>query len=549
MAAVAEAASRAAADPARPAYHFLPPAQWMNDVHGAFHHRGWYHVFFQFLPWTDDITEAKAGGIGWGHARSRDLVRWQFLPPALLPRPEDNARSLASGSSWIRADGVPMLFYTHTPVGFPEQKREPRGALPVDEELLTWRTVDLGLQPGNSGVPADIPSIWADIYLFGHGDRVFATFKQSDGLVCEAQNEELTEWRAVGHLGGTASIAADEGGVAGECPNVFTLQGRYVLIRSTYPISYLLGDFDPGAATFTADGPPRILDYGYGGDVQPALHSRGLYGTTAFVDPAGRTVLAGWVSGFAKGRGWNGCMSLPRLLSIDGGRLMQTPLPELSRLRRRHLRVENLEVDGAAPTIPEVRGKALEIVAELAPRDAASCGLRVRCRDDGSGGLAIRYTRGTLDVAGTRVPLQLAAGDTLRLHLFLDHSVMELFIQDGSASVTRVNHPRETMSPQPCSLATAARPSSRSTPGRSPLPGSAATHPARMARTPSFCISRHEEPLSSFGLTSISVAELGAFIRVQFNYQVSALELLSSDPPSGSRLGGPRLIRGSTRTS
>ena len=45
---------------------------------------------------------------------------------------------------------------------------------------------------------------------------------------------------------------------------------------------------------------------------------------------------------------------------------------------------------------------------------------------------------GTLDVAGTRVPLQLAAGDTLRLHLFLDHSVMELFIQDGSASVTRV---------------------------------------------------------------------------------------------------------------
>ena len=205
MAAVAEAAPRAAADPARPAYHFLPPAQWMNDLHGAFHHRGWYHVFFQFLPWTDDITEAKAGGVGWGHARSRDLVRWQFLPPALLPRPEDNARSLASGSSWIRADGVPMLFYTHTPAGFPEQKREPRGALPVDEELLTWRTVDLGLTPGNSGVPADIPSIWADIYLFGHGDRVFATFKQSDGLVCEAQNEELTEWRSAGHLGGTAS--------------------------------------------------------------------------------------------------------------------------------------------------------------------------------------------------------------------------------------------------------------------------------------------------------------------------------------------------------
>ena len=458
MAAVAEAAPRAASDPARPVYHFLPPAQWMNDVHGAFFHRGWYHVFFQFLPWSDDITEVRARGIGWGHARSRDLVHWQFLPPALLPRPEDAARSLASGSSWVRADGVPMLFYTHTPVGFPERKREARGALPLDDDLLTWRTVDLGLAPGHSGVPADIPAIWADIYLFGHGGRVFATFKQSDGLVCEAQNEELTEWRAVGHLGGTASIAADEGGVAGECPNLFTLQGRSVLIRSTYPISYLLGDFDPDTVAFTPDGPPRILDYGYGGTVQPALHSRGLYGTTAFVDPVGdadggrrggarsgraRTILAGWVSGFAKGRGWNGCMSLPRVLSIEAGRLIQTPLPELRRLRRRHTRVEHLALGDGVRTIPEARGKAVEIAAELAPRDATSCGLRVRCRDDGSGGVAIRYTPGTLDVAGTRVPLRLSAGETLRLHLFLDHSVMELFIQDGAASVTRVDYAPE----------------------------------------------------------------------------------------------------------
>ena len=37
-----------------------------------------------------------------------------------------------------------------------------------------------------------------------------------------------------------------------------------------------------------------------------------------------------------------------------------------------------------------------------------------------------------------------------------------------------------------------------------------------------------EEPLSSFGLTSISVAELGVFIQTQFNYRVSALELMTT---------------------
>ena len=37
-----------------------------------------------------------------------------------------------------------------------------------------------------------------------------------------------------------------------------------------------------------------------------------------------------------------------------------------------------------------------------------------------------------------------------------------------------------------------------------------------------------EEPLSSFGLTSVSVTELGAFILTQFTYQVSALELMTT---------------------
>ena len=37
-----------------------------------------------------------------------------------------------------------------------------------------------------------------------------------------------------------------------------------------------------------------------------------------------------------------------------------------------------------------------------------------------------------------------------------------------------------------------------------------------------------DEPLSSFGLNSISVAELGAFIQGEFNYQASALELMTT---------------------
>ena len=37
-----------------------------------------------------------------------------------------------------------------------------------------------------------------------------------------------------------------------------------------------------------------------------------------------------------------------------------------------------------------------------------------------------------------------------------------------------------------------------------------------------------EEPLSSFGLNSISVAELGTFIQSEFSFQASALELMTT---------------------
>ena len=229
-------------------------------------------------------------------------------------------------------------------------------------------------------------------------------------------------------------------GVDGECPNLFSLDGRQVLIRSTYPISYLIGDFDPEAIALDLETPPRVLDYGYGGEEMPTPLQRGLYGTTVFTDPAGRTILLGWVSGFKPDRGWNGCMSLPRLLSLDqDNRLIQTPAPELEQLRGKHLKVENLSLTDELKAVEGAGGDALEIKAEFAPGDAGAFGLKVRCSRDGQNGISLRYSDGTLNVAGTEVPLEVGSR-TLKLHLFLDKSVLEVFLDGGRTAVTRVNY-------------------------------------------------------------------------------------------------------------
>jgi beta-fructofuranosidase len=393
--AVGAASPKAANDKSRPVFHFRPPAQWMNDVCGAFFYKGWHHVFYQFNPWA----ETWGKGVGWGHARSRDLVRWELLPPALLPDRDNGSVMDASGSAALDDQGRPVLFFAKTPAQGP---REQWAAVPEDEELIRWRRVDLGLKPGQSGVPADIKPSWADMFVFAAGGRTFATFKSSGGLICEAVQPDLLAWKAVGKVEG----------VGGECPNLFPLQNRHVLILSTEPISYRVGEFDAGRIAFKPafDG-ARVLDHGPG--AERGKWNRGYYGTTVFTDAKGRTILLGWISGFKTGRGWNGCMGLPRILTLDGDELIQTPIPELAELRGRK---------GTSC------GDSCEVIAEFKP--AGRCGLKL-------GSISIVGDGNHLSVAGTEAPGVRAT----KLHVFFDRSVLEVFINDGRRTVTKVVHP------------------------------------------------------------------------------------------------------------
>jgi sucrose-6-phosphate hydrolase SacC (GH32 family) len=157
----AEAAMRAAEpvaadDPLRPGFHFRPAAQWMNDICGALWHEGWYHIFYQFNPFADRCDWSCVNAC-WGHARSRDLVHWEQLPIAVAPSLEEGNYQCVSGCATLRADGTPMLFYGHTPLPRPDGTRPPRqqwAALPLDPELRTWCTLDIGLAPGSLSSPA-----------------------------------------------------------------------------------------------------------------------------------------------------------------------------------------------------------------------------------------------------------------------------------------------------------------------------------------------------------------------------------------------------------
>jgi beta-fructofuranosidase len=432
MEAVRAAIPTATKDPTRPVCHFRPPAQWMNDICGALYHKGFYHVFYQLNPFGD-VWGAK--GSSWGHARSRDLVRWEHLPIAIVPSAERGELRCNSGCVAVKGQGTPMIFYTFVPEA-KGRKREQWAAIACDDELLTWRKLDENplMAAGKGGVPDDMNAGWSDPFVFRAGGRTFATFKSSGGAVCEALNPELTAWKFAGRLDG----------VSGECPNFFPLQGRWVLLRSTYPPSYQVGRFEPDAMKFHTDGPSGTLDHAYGPKrPENFAAKRGFYGTNVLFDARGRCILFGWVSGFEARRGWNGCMSLPRVLTLDGdGRPIQTPAPELAALRGKHIRVRDLTLDNRGHVVEGARGDTLEVLVELEPGTAKAAGLKLRSSDDGEKAIVLRYDGRILDVAGTPVPLTLDDKQrTLTLHVFLDKSVMEVFVNGGRECVTRVIYP------------------------------------------------------------------------------------------------------------
>lgn len=427
MVPIKTAAAEAIKDLKRPAFHFRPPAQWMGEACGALYYQGRYHIFFQFNPFSDSGGK----GTGWGHARSPNLVRWEFLPPALLPDALQNSSIMdGPGSAALDGNGRPILFYAQTPEGYPKIKRQQWAAIPEDESLLKWRRVELGLTPGNSGVPRGISPAWGDMFVWRTGERAFATFNQSKGLVCEALNPALTQWKAVGKIPG----------VTGTSPNFFPLDGRYVLINSGNPISYQVGDFEARKIAFRPRvKTPRILDYG--ASAKGENSASGLHGTTVFTDAQNRVILLGNISGFKTNHAWNGIMSLPRILKVRDEELIQEPLPELALLRGKPVFLKNAAVTSASKVVDGVRGDLLEVSAEIKPGIAKSFGLRLRGVASGAEELVIRYSPGLLNVAGREIPYTLPAGQIFTCRFFFDRSVLEAFFDESRIAVTRVLYP------------------------------------------------------------------------------------------------------------
>ena len=90
-------------EPYRNQYHLQPFAKWTNDPNALCYFNGWYHAFYQTNPFG-----LQWGAMFWGHARSRDLLHWEFLPVCLFP--ERAGRAEFSGDAYMWS-GCAVAYY------------------------------------------------------------------------------------------------------------------------------------------------------------------------------------------------------------------------------------------------------------------------------------------------------------------------------------------------------------------------------------------------------------------------------------------------------
>ena len=315
----------------KPRFHVTPPIGWMNDPNGFSVYDGKVHLFYQYHPYSTEW-----GPMHWGHQVSEDMIKWNQLPVALAPDTDYDAEGCFSGTA-IDDNGLHVLFYTSVMENHDEKGVLQNQSIAVGDGIEYRKINDNPVVTGDmlpDGLSREDfrdPKVWLEdgtYYMVAgtvDGDK--------KGQVVLFASQDLVNWIFESVL---ARNDKDYGGVW-ECPDFFTLDGEKVLFVSPIEMKakgyefhngnnsiYFVGRFDDEKKKFEG-GEPFSIDYG-----------TDFYAPQTTLLPDGRRIMIAWMQSWhnlwiPRGQKWQGMMTIPREISLKNGLLIQKPVGEIEK--------------------------------------------------------------------------------------------------------------------------------------------------------------------------------------------------------------------------
>ncbi|KAF3567565.1 hypothetical protein DY000_02012611 [Brassica cretica] len=330
------------------------------DPNGPLFYKGWYHFFYQYNP-----NGAVWGDIVWGHAVSKDLIHWLYLPFAMVPDQWYDANGVWTGSATFLDDGSIVMLYTGSTdkfvqvqnLAYPEDPKDPLllkwtkfsgnpvlvpppgiGAKDFRDPTTAWKTSDgkwritIGSKINRTGISL----------IYDTTD--FKTYEKHETLLHQVPNTGM--WECVDFY--PVSKTKDKGlDTSVNGPDV-----KHIIKASmddTRIDHYAIGTYYDSNATWVPDNPS--IDVGISTGLRYDYGK--FYASKTFYDQhKGRRILWGWIGESDSEaadvqKGWSSVQGIPRTVALDtktGKNLVQWPVKEIESLRLRskkfHMKVE-----------------------------------------------------------------------------------------------------------------------------------------------------------------------------------------------------------------
>lgn len=420
-------------------YHIMAPSGWINDPNGFSYFKGYYHLFYQHYP-----NDSKWGPMHWGHARSKDLVHWETLPIALTPGDPEDEGGCFSGSAVVYNDKMYLIYTGHHYYndGDPEHFWQNQN-LAISEDGINFHKYEhnpiIAKAPDDNTANFRDPKVWYDngkwYLVLGSQDNTEV------GRVLLYESKNLTEWKYDGIL--TKSKSADQEGDMWECPDFFRLRDNNFLVMSPQGIKkdgprfknfrqtgYLVGNYNYQDNHFE-HGEFSELDNGHD-----------FYATQTMLTPDGRRIVVGWMDMWESPMpesvdGWAGALTLPRELVYEDNILQMRPIKELERLRTTKLVDEDLELIDYKQLLSNV--KQYEALLTFKADDLNGSGIEILDSNNDKI-LDLKYLNNKVILNrmgkdGER-EAEINIEKELKLHLYVDTSSVEVFVNDGIRTFT-----------------------------------------------------------------------------------------------------------------